>query len=194
VRGTGPRVALASLSLIALLACAGATSVEVRDLDGRAVRPLAPGPERAVVLLFTATDCPISNRYAPAVGRLAATYGPRGARFYLVYADPEARPEAVRRHVEAFGYAFSALLDRKHALVRLVGATVTPEAAVFAREGREVHLAYRGRIDDWYEDFGRSRAAPTTHELKDALDAVLAGREPAVPRTTAIGCFIPGAS
>jgi hypothetical protein len=64
---------------------------------------------------------------------------------------------------------------------------VTPEAAVYTPDHR---LVYRGRIDDWYVDFGKPRAAPTTHDLEDALEAVLGGRPVADARTTAVGCFI----
>ena len=55
---------------------AGRTAVRgVFDLDGRLVDPLAlPAGTRAHVLVFTTTDCPISNRYAPEIQRLAAAY------------------------------------------------------------------------------------------------------------------------
>lgn len=194
MRGSRAQTALVGLTLVGAIACAGRPEIEVEDLDGRVVRPLASATDRAVVLLFTATDCPISDRYAPEVRRLAGEYAPRGVRFFLVYADAGSRPEAIRQHVSDFGYDLRALRDPAHTLVRLTGATVTPEAVVFASDEGGTRLAYRGRIDDWYEDFGRARAAPTTHELADSLDAVLAGRRVEVPRTTAIGCFIPGAS
>lgn len=187
-----PRDVLVWLSLFVSPACGGGKEVAVGDVEGRVVRPLASPSERVVVLLFTASDCPISNRYAPEVGRLARTFGPRGARFFLVYADPAEEPERVRRHVSDFGYELPALRDPAHELVRLAGATVTPEAAVFAKDEAGPRLVYRGRIDDRYLDFGRARAAPTTHDLAQALEAVLAGRRVATPRTKAIGCFIRG--
>ncbi len=64
---------------------------------------------------------------------------------------------------------------------------MTPEVALFDAAGR---LAYLGRIDDRYVDFGVDRPAPATHDLAEALDAVLAGRPVAVPRTHAVGCAI----
>jgi hypothetical protein len=51
-------------------------------------------------------------------------------------------------------------------------------------------LRYRGRIDDRYLDFGVDRLTPTTHELDEALAAVLAGREVARPVVPAVGCAI----
>jgi hypothetical protein len=70
--------------------------------------------------------------------------------------------------------------------VKFSGATITPEAVVVAN-GKVV---YRGRIDDRYVEIGVERAAPTTHDLADALTATLAGTPIARPITQAVGCFI----
>ena len=64
---------------------------------------------------------------------------------------------------------------------------MTPEAAVFDAAGR---LAYHGRIDDRYVDFGVDRPAPTTHDLADAVTAVLAGAPCRAPVVPAVGCAI----
>ena len=90
--------------------------------------------------------------------------------------------------MSAFSYtgATEALRDPTHALVKFVGATVTPEAAVYAG-GRVV---YRGRIDDRYVDLGVERPAPTRHDLADALTASLAGKPAPHATTQAVGCFI----
>ena len=78
-------------------------------------------------------------------------------------------------------------LDAKLALARAAGATTVPEAAVFSASGE---LLYVGRIDNRMADITRRRANVTEHELRDALDAVLAGKAPAVARTKAVGCSI----
>ncbi len=64
-------------------------------------------------------------------------------------------------------------------LARKVGATVKPEAAVLSPTGE---LLYRGRINDIYADFGKRRAQRTHCELKDILEAILAGKPVAVLR------------
>jgi hypothetical protein len=140
------------------------------------------------VLLFTDTQCPISNAFAPEVGRLDAEFAPRGVAFFLVYADPSRTPAEVRAHAAAFGYPMDVLRDPRHELVRRAGASVTPEACVFQPDGE---LVYRGRIDDRYVDFGKQRAAPTARDLRAALEAVLAGGRPAAPWPGAVGCSIP---
>ena len=82
------------------------------------------------------------------------------------------------------------LIDRRHELIRQVGPRpVTPEAVVVAPDGT---LAYRGRIDDLYAALGKRRYEATTHDLRDALDAVLAGKPVANPREPAVGCAIAG--
>ena len=166
---------------------APAPTVELLDLDGEPVDPFAQDDAAVSVFIFTRTDCPISNRYAPELKRIHETFSSRGVRFVLVYPDPAETPEVIARHLEDFDYPFEALRDPRHALVSLTGARVTPEAAVFDSEGRHV---YSGKIDDLYIDFGKRRSAPTTRDLAQALTATLDGLPVAEARTTAVGCFI----
>lgn len=156
------------------------------DLEGRVVDPLAVSAP-ALVFVFTAVDCPISDRYAPEVRRLAARFQAEGIAVWLVYANAGEQPAAVRAHAAAFGYGLPVVLDPAATLADRAGAQVTPEAAVFDAAGR---LAYRGRIDDRYVDFGVDRPAPTTRELADAVAAVRAGRDVATPVVPAVGCAI----
>jgi hypothetical protein len=165
-----------------------APQTPLRDLENQIVDPFqVPSHAKAIVLLFTSTQCPISNRYAPEVRRLYEKFARRGVVFWLVYANPAESVDDIRAHVRAFSHPGRALRDPGHALVRLSGATVTPEAAVFDRGGR---IVYRGRIDDRYASLGVDRQAPTTHDLENALGAVLAGRPVPNPVTRAVGCFL----
>jgi hypothetical protein len=142
---------------------------------------------KATVLIFTRTDCPISNRYAPTVADLWNTYQRQGVDFFLVYVDPRQTPPILVQHFEEYQYPCSGVHDPLHELVKLTGATVTPEAAVFTPRQK---LVYLGRIDDLFERPGKARQAASTHELADALDAVLAGESVEQPRTKAVGCII----
>jgi len=147
----------------------------------------APAGTKAIVYLFTSTDCPVSNRYAPEVHRLAQRFGDRGVLFRLVYPSPHDTDAAVRDHMVAFDYAgLQAVRDPTLALVKFTGATITPEAAVIVN-GK---VGYRGRIDDRYASLGVERAKPTTHDLSDALTAILEGRAVEHPVTQAVGCYI----
>lgn len=185
------RAVLASLLLaIAPIAVAqDSVSPQVRlvDLDGRPVAPFAESAGKAVVFVFASYDCPISNRYAPDVGRLYERFA-QHAQFWLVYPDPTIAPAMLHQHGVEYAYPFGALRDLKHELVALTGVKVTPEVAVFDSSRR---LMYRGRIDDRVVEFGKVRVVPTRRDLEDVLQRMVAG-ERIVPSTTdAVGCYIP---
>jgi hypothetical protein len=172
------------LALVAAASCFG-IDLALPTPGGKNVDPFHHRQTKAVVFVFTRTDCPISNRYAPEVERLYEKFK-KDVDFWLVFVDRNEPEGAILKHVREYGYQFGAILDRKHELVKLAQATVTPEAAVFA--GKQ--LIYRGRIDDRYAAFGKARRAPAHHDLEEVLDAIAAGR-PVKPATTrAIGCFI----
>src|SRR6185436_9895726 len=98
---------------------------------------LAIAPLRAAepirVLVFTTTDCPISNRYAPEIKRLAAKFDGQ-ATFVLVYPVPSDSPELIREHKKKFAYSFESIRATDQKLVKMTGATVTPEVAVMVGE------------------------------------------------------------
>ena len=137
------------------------------------------------VFVFTTSDCPISNRYAPEIQRLAATYGDN-AKFVLVYPAASDTPQVVSEHKKKFGYTFEHVRDTDQKLVKLTRVTVTPEVAVMNGDS----ILYRGRIDDRYAELGRERPTPTTHDLEDALKAAIPGKPVAVKETRAVGCIL----
>ena len=183
--------AISILGMLGMLLVCGAGDankwLNIADIDGKVCEPLNPEANRANVLFFIRTDCPISNGYAPEIMRIEKKYGPEKINFYLVYAMKDLSESAVREHLKEYKLAGPAIIDRKHELVKAVGATVTVEAAVI---GHERKLLYLGRIDDLYAGLGKPRTVTTTHELRDALDAVVKGQEPKVSRTKAVGCAI----
>jgi hypothetical protein len=138
------------------------------------------------VLVFTTTDCPISNRYAPEVQRIADRFAGK-VRFKLVYAVPADTDALIFEHVKKFGFRIPWERDPVGLLVKRTGVTVTPEVAVLGASGE---ILYRGRIDDRYIDFGRDRPQPTVRDLERSLDAILAGKPVPVKETRAVGCII----
>lgn len=166
----------------------GRWSPQLTDVDGRPHEPFADPSVKAVVLIFVMQDCPIANSYIPAINRLHETYSLRGVRWFIVHTDPSTSVEKAREHRKAYEVQPIVALDTQHALVWRTGATKTPEAAVLSRDGG---LQYLGRIDDRYAALGKSRQQATTHDLEDAIEAVLANRAVPKPWGEAVGCNIP---
>jgi|ERR1039458_101448 hypothetical protein len=156
------------------------------DLDGKVVNPLDATSGKIVVLVFLRRDCPVSSRYAPVIQQISAQHE-RDASFWLVFPEKSETPQTIRQYLHDYSYRLPALRDPEHALVKLGQVQITPEVAVFNRSHQ---LIYDGRIDNWYVDLGRSRAAPTTHELDDAIQTTVAEKTPAVKQVRGVGCYI----
>jgi hypothetical protein len=158
------------------------------DIDGiNHGSPAAPAPGKWTSLFFVGTDCPVSNRYVPEIKRICAQYAPAGIDCLLVYSDRTLDAEAIREHLTTYEYGLPAVQDATRAVANLAGATITPEVAVF---GADAKIAYRGRIDDLFGELGRPRQRVSQHDLRDALEDLVAGRPVRNPRTQAIGCYI----
>lgn len=169
------------------LTAVAAGSLQIAAIDGTILRPLEPSGV-AQVLLFVATDCPISNGYAPEIQRICAANASRGIGCSLIYEDANVTPDAVRKHLDEYRYhGVTAAIDRDGMLATRVRASITPEAVVVDRRGS---IRYRGRIDNFYAALGRPRQAVTSHDLQDALTAIAAGRQVATPLTEPVGCYI----
>ena len=156
------------------------------DLEGRPFDPFREARGKVVVMIFVRTDCPISNRYAPAIQLLSARNRDK-TEFFLVYPAKKETADSIRKHDHEFGYTLAALRDPQHLLVKQSQVQITPEAAVFDANRR---LVYHGRIDNLYEDFGHARKNATTHELADAIEAAIAGKTLSANATPAVGCYI----
>jgi hypothetical protein len=160
---------------------------QTRDIDGRPVTPFTPAGA-AHVLFFVASDCPVSNSYAPEIQRICKVYESKGVSCSLAYEDVTLDASAVRRHMDAFAYrGLPATVDAARELANRAKVSITPSAVVVDRRGQ---IRYRGRIDNLYSSLGKPRQQVTMHDLTDALDAVVAGKSVARAETEAVGCFI----
>ena len=177
---------LAAVGLAAAVAAAHGQTASIVDLGGRPRDPFKPsdGP-RAV--FFVATDCPISNAYAPEIQQICQTYGTRGVSCLLVYENVDS-DALVREHLREYRYAnIPVVVDRDRRVAKLANASMTPQAVLIDRDGQ---LRYRGRIDNWYVTFGKRRQKATEHDFRDAIDAVLERRPVLKHETEALGCYI----
>jgi peroxiredoxin len=165
-------------------------AITFKDVNGQAQTPLGLGDKKAIVLFFLLPDCPVSNSYAPEIQRICAAYEPKKIAAFVVHADPDVTIEHAKKHAKEYGLSCPVLLDPSHVLVKKAGVKMAPEVAVL---GPDCKVLYRGRIDDWYADYGKRRAEPTQRDLRNALDAILQGKAIATPTTKVIGCHLPEA-
>lgn len=144
------------------------------------------GKKKAFVLVFTNTTCPVVQRYLPTLTALEKDYRAKGVQFLAVNVGADdsivqMAAQAVRHEME-----FPFVKDADYSCADALGIQRTPEVAVLDAER---HLRYRGRIDDQHRVSG-SRDQPSRHHLKDALDAILAGKEVSPKETPVDGCPI----
>ncbi len=153
------RSALAAFALSAILH----PMVRVRDTHGIERLPLKVEQGKVEALFFVAHDCPISNYYAREIRRMCEDYASRGLGCSLIYVEPNVSDTDAAKHAREYGHgAYPWIVDRTHALVAAVGATVTPEAVIVKSDET---VAYRGRIDNLYIAPGKARRAATEHDL-----------------------------
>ncbi len=184
---------LAALGFVALLLAQcpalGITAPYGVDLDGHPVM-LASSAAPAIVLFFTASDCPIANRYEPEMLRLEREFTPSGVEFWWVYPNPEDTAAVIRRHRSQFAGSTHVIRDTQQSLIHIAHATVTPEGAIFVPENGALREIYRGRIDDRYIAFGQERPKAMHHELENAIVALLAKHPIPQPGGPPVGCSI----
>jgi hypothetical protein len=178
---------LSAALLTASAAASGGFSFRLRDTQGAWHTPTEWAGAKAVVLYFTTTDCPIANSYVPEMNRIHEAYAPRGVEFLAVQTDLTIPEADVVKYTREFQYAYPLLLDPGQILVRHAGATVTPQVAILAPSG---NVLYLGRIDDRVADFGKQRLKAAVYDLRDALDAILAGKPAPRAAGKSIGCAI----
>jgi hypothetical protein len=160
------------------------------NLQGATVQELGGPGIRVVVLIFAASDCPISNRYVPEIARLNREFTRQGVRIWWVFPNPEDNSSTVAEHNHAFAITEPTVLDIRQHLVHLAHVTTTPEAAVFRSSGDVLREVYRGRIDDRYLSIGQERPQPQQHDLEAAISATLADKPVPQSGGPPIGCSI----
>lgn len=153
----------------------------LRDLAGRK-HELAGYRGKITVIAFLATKCPISNDYNERVRAIAEEYGAKGIVFLGINASSDETVEMARAHAERNGFRFPLLKDESGSVADAYGAMRTPE--IYIVDARGV-IRYHGRIDN-----SRDPARASRHDLRAALDEMLAGKPVTTPETKAFGCII----
>lgn len=175
--------------LCALLMLTGiASALELPATDGKSYDPAAAGDKKAVVLFFVSPFCSTTKSFMKEINQITADYSDRVV-VYLVHSDPEITNEVAMEHAILSEVKATVLLDKKQALAKQVQARITPEVVVLSPKSDTL---YKGRINDLYLGPTKRQRAATTKDLRDALDAVLAGKPVPAPQPEAQGCKIGG--
>ncbi len=138
---------------------------------------------KAVVVMFIATKCPYSNAYNDRMRDMAAAYEKQGIQFAGINSNKTEPAEEVTAHAKQHGFGFALMKDPDNKVADLYDARHTPEIFVVDPDGK---VRYHGRIDENYEE----PAKVASPDLKNALDALLAGKPIAKAETKAFGCTI----
>jgi peroxiredoxin len=173
---------------LALGSKAPMASTKMTNVDGKKVSIADVAGKKGTLVIFTCNHCPFAKAWQDRIVELGNTYSKKGIGVILVnandpakYADDDAA--GTKDRAKTLGMQFPYVLDDTSRVARAFGATVTPEAFLFGADGK---LAYHGTIDDNHQ-------APDQVQkryLKDALDAVLAGKTPPAQETKSLGCGI----
>jgi len=159
------------------------------NVDGQEVSLSDFADAPALLVIFMCNHCPYVVHVADALAELTNEYLQRGVAVVGissndVAAHPADSPEQMVAEAEERGYRFPYLYDETQEVAKSYHAACTPE--FFGFDG-EQKLAYRGQMDSSRPDSG----VPVTGEdLRAALDAVLAGQDPAETQTPSLGCNI----
>lgn len=134
------------------------------------------------VVGFISVQCPISNDYNDRMTAVFNDYSKKGVKFLFLNANATEPAAAVADHAKSAGFSFPVYKDADNKVADRFGAQVTPEMFVMDKSGT---IVYHGYIDD-----ARNPARTTNQGLRNALDAVLAGKAVAQQETKAFGCTI----
>jgi peroxiredoxin/mono/diheme cytochrome c family protein len=161
-------------------------SFSLKDVAGHPVSFSDFRDKKAVVVIFTGTECPVSNYYVLPLKQLHGKYAAKGVQFLAVNSNPQDSAEAVAEHAKREGLPFPVLKDADQKVADLMQAERTPEVVLLDAKGT---ICYRGRIDDQF-GVGFRRPKPNRRDLAEAIDEVLAGKPVTLARTQAMGCLI----
>ncbi len=142
---------------------------------------------RAVVLFVQGNECPIVRKRVAELKRLRDAYAGQGATFWMINANLQDSRGDVAREAREFGIDMPILLDETQLVAKALGISRTGECIVI--EPNSWLIRYRGAIDDRL-DYESAKPVATRSYLKDALDALLAGKPVKMGTTRAPGCAI----
>jgi len=155
---------------------------ELRDVSGKQHRLSDYKDSKAIVIMFIATRCPVSNAYNERMVSLYNDYKDKGVTFLAINSNKQESVDEIVEHAKEHGFQFTILKDEGNVVADELDASVTPE--IYLMNGSR-DLLYHGRIDD-----SQRETKVTRNDLREALDEVLSGKTVTSSVTKAFGCTI----
>ena len=171
-----------------------APGFDLPGVDGRNYKLADFKDAKVLVVLFTCNHCPTAQAYEERVKRLHADYKDKGVALVAIspndpvavrldelgYTDLSDSLEEMKIRAKQRGFAFPYLYDGEtQAVSRAYGALATPHVFIFDQDRK---LRYQGRIDD------QEVKEVKSHDARNAIEALLAGKEVPVAKTNVFGC------
>jgi peroxiredoxin len=163
-------------------------TTKMKNVDGKMVSIADSAGKAGTLVIFTCNHCPFAKAWEERIVELGNGYAKKGVGVILINANDPAKYEEdgfaeMQTRAKSRGLQVPYVVDETSAVAREFGASVTPEAFLFDKAGK---LVYHGAIDDNHKQPDKVQK----RYLKDALDAVIAGKPPGVPESKSIGCGI----
>jgi peroxiredoxin len=188
-----------SVALVASLAVAGSafglnigdkapsTSVKMKNVDGSEVSIADVVGKQGTLVVFSCNHCPFVKAWQDRIASVGNAAKTKGIGVIVINSnDPTEYPEdsyaEMQKRSKDLGFTFPYVVDATSDVARAFGATRTPEAFLFDKDGK---LVYHGAIDD-----SKEADQVTKHFLQDAINAALAGKAVPVAETKFVGCGI----
>ena len=144
--------------------------------------------KKILIVVFSCNHCPYVQAYEDRMIKIQSEYGTKGVQMIAINSNeirnyPEDSFEKMAARAAKKKFNFIYVRDEDQSVVASFGATYTSEFFVF---GDKRKLRYRGKINDNWQQADSAKE----HYLRDAVDAILAGKEIKVPETYSVGCMI----
>ncbi|MEW6195219.1 MAG: thioredoxin family protein [Bacteroidota bacterium] len=171
-----------SINILASSSSNGVENFKLKDYNGKEVELSDFKDSKAIVIMFIATQCPVSNAYNERMAEVYNDYKKKGIAFIGINSNKQEGVDEIKEHAQKNNLGFTILKDEKNIIADKFSATVTPE--VYVLNGN-FEILYHGRIDD-----SRNAGDIKSQDLRKALDEILSGKRVSNTKTKAFGCTI----
>jgi peroxiredoxin len=159
-----------------------AENFTLKDYNGKSHSLADYKDSKVIVVMFIATQCPVSNDYNGRMAALYKDYSGKGVTFLAINSNKQESVEEITQHSQKNGFQFPVLKDPDNVIADKFNAQVTPEIFVL---NPNYEILYHGRIDD-----SQRENEIKSSDLRNSLDEILAGKPVSKKETKAFGCTI----